>query len=621
MFHIARSKVFLKILLLYLIFSIVLVTISLIENMTLIFPGVMLFFVAIFHLVLDLRIQRPLALIQQALTTDDSSIVETLALSKNKFGQIASHLIRSSQQRKELVSEVSERKRIEGILRESEERYRNVVETSPDIILVMDLSANILISNLRAAALFDITESVLIENLRSFLHQSEQENFKKVIESVIKKGRVHNVDYIMLKKDGKSFNAEASLSLLKNIRGEPKNIMAIIKDVTELKCAEIERARFEEQFRSIHKMEAIGQLAGGIAHDFNNILGAISGYADIILSRYNSDEKLTKYATMIISASTRAAELTSKLLTFSRKSKLQMIAFDIHDILSDVKELLDHTIGENVVIKSDLGAKESVIIGDSSQFQSSIMNLVLNARDAMPAGGTLLIKTGNITIDKNFSKSRAYSVAPGFYVFTEVSDTGTGIDKQTMSHLFEPFFTTKDIGKGTGLGLASVYGTVNSHRGYIDVASEEGKGTTFTMYFPVSRATPDSNSDTANIQKGKGHILIVDDDGFILEAIEEMLLWLGYNVSVVQSGEEAIAVARAQQFDLMIIDMMMPGMNGIECFKKIKAINSSVKALLSTGYQMNDEENAILNEGFKGIIKKPFVSTQLAQVIYDTLNN
>jgi CheY-like chemotaxis protein len=238
----------------------------------------------------------------------------------------------------------------------------------------------------------------------------------------------------------------------------------------------------------------------------------------------------------------------------------------------------------------------------------------------MPAGGILSIKTGNIIIDKNFSKSRAYSVAPGFYVFVEVSDTGTGIDKQTMSHLFEPFFTTKDIGKGTGLGLASVYGTVNSHRGYIDVASVPGKGTTFTMYFPVSRATPSIDCDTTNIQKGKGHILIVDDDRFILEAIEEMLSWLGYNVSIVQSGQEAIEVVRTQHFDLIIIDMLMPAMNGIECFKKIKDENPSIKALLSSGSRINDEEEMILNEGFKGIIKKPFESVQLAQVIYDTLN-
>ncbi|HMA64724.1 MAG TPA: PAS domain S-box protein, partial [Chitinispirillaceae bacterium] len=260
-----------------------------------IFIWIMSFFLMVLgccFLFLRMRFVRPLRLIRSVLNNNDEAAIRKLSLIKGQFGQIVNLIVRAAQQKLELENEVAERKRIENSLRESEERYRNVVETSPDIILVMDLSANILIGNMRAATLFDITESVLVENLRSFLHQSEQENFKHILDSVIRVGRIHNVDCIMLKKDGRSFNAEISLSLLKTAKGDPKNIMAIIKDVTDLKSAEIERAHFEEQFRTIYKMEAVGQLAGGIAHDFNNILGAISGYADIILHRYGSDEKL-----------------------------------------------------------------------------------------------------------------------------------------------------------------------------------------------------------------------------------------------------------------------------------------------------------------------------------------
>ncbi len=589
-----------------------------------IFFWLMIFFIMVFvcsFLFLRVRFVRPLQLIRKVLDNNDEAAIRKLSLVKGQFGQIVNLIVRSAQQKKELENEVAERKRIENSLRESEERYRSVVETSPDIILVMDLSANILIGNMRAAMLFDITESVLVENLRSFLHQSEQENIKRILDTVIRVGRIYNVDCIMLKKDGRSFNAEISLSLLKTALGDPKNIMAIIKDVTDLKSAEIEKSRFEEQFRTIYKMEAVGQLAGGIAHDFNNILGAISGYADIILHRYGTDDKLKKYSSMILSAATRAADLTGKLLTFSRKSKMQLAAIDIHTILIDMRDLFLHTIDKNISIKSSFDATDAVINGDASQFQSAVLNLVLNARDAMPNGGVLTIRTGNHVVDKEFSKSRAYTVAPGYYVFIEISDTGTGIDAQLMPHLFEPFFTTKDIGKGTGLGLASVYGTVKSHRGYIDVKSRKGEGTSFIMYLPVSRTVLDqTSSESTEIQMGKGHIVVVDDERFILEATEEILSWIGYRVTVAQSGDAALEIVKAEPVDLMIVDLMMSGMNGIETFKKAKIIRPGIKALLSTGYRVEDEEQAILNEGFSAIIQKPFVSAQLAQIIYDTLN-
>jgi CheY-like chemotaxis protein len=324
---------------------------------------------------------------------------------------------------------------------------------------------------------------------------------------------------------------------------------------------------------------------------------------------------------MILSAATRAADLTGKLLTFSRKSKMQLTAIDVHTILNDMRDLLMHTIDKKITINASFEASDAVINGDASQFQSAVMNLALNSRDAMPDGGVLTIKTGNHIVDKEFSKSRAYTVAPGYYVFIEVSDTGTGIDEQLMPHLFEPFFTTKDIGKGTGLGLASVYGTVKSHRGYIDVKSRKGEGTTFIMYLPVSRSVLDQTFvRSSEIQMGKGHIVVVDDERFILEATEEMLSWIGYRVSVAQSGDAALEIVKTETVDLMIIDLMMPGMNGIETYKKVKTINPRIKALLSTGYKVDDEEQAIMNEGFSAIIQKPFVSAQLAQIVYDTLN-
>ncbi len=452
---------------------------------------------AVLYLLLIKKIERPLALILHAINTDDPSIVKSLSQSKNKFGQIALQYIRASQQHAELISEIHKRNRIEEMLRESEELFRSLIETSPDIILIMDMTANIITGNVQASAFFDISYSVQNINLYTFFHHSELDNYQILIENVIKNSKVKNVECIMLRKDGQSFNAQISLSLLKDCHDKPKNIVAIIKDVSALKNAEIEKTILEEQFRSIYKMVAVGQLAGGIAHDFNNFLGAISGYADIIQYQYAHDEKLSKYSKMILSATTRAAELTRKLLIFLRKSKLRMAAFEIHEVLTDTIELLEHTIDKKIIIKSDFKAEKSVIIGDSSQFQSSMMNLALNSRDAMPDGGTLTITTCNIRIDK---KNHPLSVEPGFYVRIIVSDTGAGIDKQIFSHLFEPFFTTKGIGKGTGLGLASVYKTVKSNQGYIDVESEQGKGTAFTMYFPVTQQTIEINIKPADVQ-------------------------------------------------------------------------------------------------------------------------
>jgi PAS domain S-box-containing protein len=572
------------------------------------------------YILREYRIRRPLALIQKALNADNPVYVEKLLTSKDEFGQIAALVKRTYQQREVLLAEITERKRIEEILRESEERYRSVVETSPEMILVMDLNANVLISNLRAAALFDSSGASESRNFFNFFQKREQTYFKNVLQDLMKSGRISNIETNMLKQNNNEFSAEISLSLLKNQEGNPYSILAIVKDISDKKTAELEKAVLEEQFRAVYKMEAIGQLAGGIAHDFNNILGAISGYADIIKTRYSEDEKLLKYSSMIISAATRASELTKKLLTFARKSKLQMIAFNIHDLLRDAKDLLEHTIDKNIVITSDFLAKDSIIIGDSSQFQSAVMNLGLNARDAMPNGGTLHIKTGNITIDTEYSKTHAYTIAPGYYTYVSISDTGTGMDKQVMKHLFEPFFTTKDIGKGTGLGLASVYGTVKSHSGYIDVSSEPGNGSIFTLYFPASHQTlGEEPRDPDIIHKGNATIMVVDDESFMRDALKEMLSWLGYNVFTASNGDEAIEIVSKNHLDLIIFDMIMPGMNGRNCFKQIRTFNKTVRALLSTGIRIDDERINIMNEGFSGIIQKPFVSAQLAQAVFEAL--
>jgi CheY-like chemotaxis protein len=370
-------------------------------------------------------------------------------------------------------------------------------------------------------------------------------------------------------------------------------------------------------------MEVIGQLAGGIAHDFNNILGAISGYGDIILLRYQEDERLAKYAKMILSAAGRASDLTKKLLTFSRKSKLRMETIDVHKIIEETVDLLERTIDKNIKVKYVFNAKNPCITGDSSQIQSAIINLAINSRDAMPEGGEIFISTENTVLDEKLTIFHAYSISPGSYLAVSVRDTGEGMEQRVLSHLFEPFFTTKDIGKGTGLGLASVYGTVKSHNGYIDVKSEPGKGSTFTLYVPDTdvKAVPVTYSVNSST-RGKGNILIVDDEGVIREAVKEILSWLGYSVYTCTNGQEAIDFFNKKEpvIDLIILDMIMPGMNGKDCFTMLKSIDNNVKVILSTGYRIDEERQALLDVGIIDILNKPFVSAQLAQSVHSALN-
>ena len=580
-------------------------------------------FLTILLPVLIFKVGHPLFQIQKALETKNPGNLENLVKRKDEFGQLASLVLSLFEQKTELLAQIHEREKTENALRESEKRYRSLVETLPDAIILVDHEGRILLRNGKALELSRYGTETFAEesSIFDFLPSDTRQQMKTVLKEAGQKGYNRAVECTITRSDKSIFNAEINISPV-SIQDITGGLVCIIRDVTEKKKAQNEKSKLEEQFRAVYKMEAIGQLAGGIAHDFNNILGAISGYADIIRHRYTGDEKLEKYSQKILSAATRASDLTNKLLTFARKSKLQMNGFDVHSLLIDMTELLEHTIDKKITVSCDLQAQESIVVGDSAQFQSAIMNLTLNARDAMAEGGEIFISTENINLDKDFSRLRAYTIAPGHYISISVKDTGTGMDKQVLEHLFEPFFTTKEPGKGTGLGLASVYGTIKSHNGYIDVESESEKGTTITMYFPVTHRKKCDNPTTPKVFKhGKGHILVVDDERFMVDAVQEMLSWLGYTVSVCLNGNEAVEIFKEQSnmIDLVILDMMMPGINGRECFNRMKEIDKDVKALLSTGYRIDEERQDILNEGFSGIIQKPFVSAQLAQVVQEAL--
>jgi signal transduction histidine kinase/ActR/RegA family two-component response regulator len=398
----------------------------------------------------------------------------------------------------------------------------------------------------------------------------------------------------------------------------------VVKNNIRLQHANEELKETKDQLFQAQKMEAIGRLAGGVAHDFNNILGAISGYADLIRQKCGTDQKLDKYATSIIKSSVRAADLTAKLLAYARKGRIEMTAFDMHQVIGDASEICQHTMDKKIVIHQELAASHATIMGDRNQLQNAIINLSINAKDAMPEGGDLTFTTETVNLSETTVVNPGYKVTPGNYLKFCLSDTGTGMDAATLAKAFEPFFTTKEKGKGTGLGLSSVYGTIKSHNGYIELRSEVGKGTRVEIYLPLTRyVEPAGTEAPKDVSKGQGTVLIADDEEMIREMAAEMIRELGYSAVTSRDGRDALEYyqAHAAEIDLVILDIIMPQLGGYETFKTMKAVNPKVKVLACSGYVINDEVKKMLEQGALGFIQKPFSMKTIACAIQAALHN
>ena len=568
-------------------------------------------------------ILHPLHLIEHALHHKDSSGLGALRTTSGRFGLIADLVTESFQQREQLHQEVLVRKKTEAMLVHQEKMYRGLFESAADALLCVDSEGTIRLANTASRKLFKVPSSAQSSSrqLTGLFAKGVPGTITSYLSSLGETTEPMKIECDLRQYSGERFNAELRAIPLPILADEPLCLL-YITDITQRKNAELEKQRLQDQFEVVYKMEAIGQLAGGIAHEYNNILGAIAGYADLIRQRYTSDERLTKYAGMILNASKRASELTRKLLIFARKNRLNLADFNVHDAIAEAVDLLNHTVDKTINIIRNDSTPQAFIFGDVTQFQNAVMNLALNSRDAMPEGGTLTIVTSVADVDRDFHHRRDFSVAPGKYVAISITDTGCGMEPDVLSHIFEPFFTTKDIGQGTGLGLASVYGTIRSHHGFIDVKSNPGEGTTFTLYFPLVEHEPLAAVGAVRPHTtGQGAILFIDDESILRDAVREMLTLIGYTVTTGIDGEDALSLfsANPDRFDLVILDMKMPGMSGVECFQKLKVIKPDIRALLSTGYSIDEERQGLLNEGFTGIIQKPYVSSQLAQAVQAVL--
>jgi len=423
-------------------------------------------------------------------------------------------------------------------------------------------------------------------------------------------------EVVFRRNNGEEFNAIISFQIPETeagFRSVPINII----DITENK-------ELEEQLRQVIKMEAVGQLAGGIAHDFNNQLAGMLGYADMLASLVKDNPDVVKYANNIIKTAERAADLTSQLLAFSRKGKYQETVIDIHRIVEEVSHLLEHSIDKKIKIKKQLTADPSTTKGDPTQLQNVVLNIALNAKDAMPMGGEIRFTSTTKYIKKIDCNGDFKDLKSGQFICLTISDTGTGMDEEVLSHIFEPFFTTKELGKGTGMGLAAVYGTIKNHRGAICVKSAPDKGTRFQLYLPVQDSYIQhdvSPSAEIEVKSGKGSIILVDDEEIVREMATLMLQRLGYEVFDFEIGTKAIDfyADHWKEIQCVILDIVMPEMDGEQVFYEMQKINPGIVALISSGYSLDKKAQRILDAGAKDFIKKPYRKYQIAQLLAEIL--
>lgn len=510
----------------------------------------------------------------------------------------------------------------EDALRKNEEDLKITLNSIGDAVIAFDENGRITGMNPIAEQLtgwtFEDAKDLFIQEVFKIKYPESGEQKGNPFLEVISKGAVLQLpdNILLVSRDNNEYRVYNICTPKKNTAGEIIGAVLVFRDITG-------KFLMEEKLRQSQKMESIGQLAGGIAHDFNNLLSGIVGYSEALAFKLEDRPGLSTYTDGIIKISKRGADLTQKLLAFSRKGKTVSLEINIHHIINEIFSILERSIDKRISLTPRLEAENPNITGDPSLIQSALLNMAINARDAMPNGGILRIDTQNIELTENFCKNSAFEISAGPYLLVSVSDNGTGIEKETLKHIFEPFFTTKEFGEGTGLGLSAVYGTVVEHNGHIDVFSEPGKGTEFNIYFPTSKTQPlKTDSKEKEIYKGTGWILLVDDEQMIRTVGSELLQNLGFEVILAAGGNEGLKLYKEhrEKIRLVILDIIMPDMNGIDCFCKIIEFDPGASVLLSSGFSNVPDISGLLDDGLKGFIHKPFTLPELSKILDNILN-
>ena len=515
---------------------------------------------------------------------------------------------------------ITERKQIEDELRKSEKRFRELADLLPATVFEMNTEGDLKFANQIAFDFFGYTQNDFDKGLNclQMLIPEDRDRARKNIQRVLSGKKLGGIEYTAQRKGSTTFPVIIYASRIIH-ENKPVGMRGIIINITELKLAEEEKEKLQAQLRQARKMEAIGTLAGGIAHDFNNILMGIQGYASLMLLGIDSSHSHYDRLKGIKKQVQSGAKLTRQLLGYARKGRYEVKPISLNKLVEETSDTFGRT-NKKITIHRELAEDLFIVEADQGQIEQVLLNLYINAADAMPGGGNLILKTMNTTHDN--MKGKAYNPEPGNYLLLTVTDTGMGIGKKTQERIFDPFFTTKEMGRGTGLGLASAYGIIKGHGGYIDVESKKGKGTTFSIYLPASEKKVRKAVKTAEqFIKGTGTVLLVDDEEVILEVGEGLLETIGYRVLIARDGKEAVEVYRKNKddIDIVLLDMVMPNMGGSEAYDRMKEINSKVKVLLSSGYSINSQATEILERGCDGFIQKPFSVKKLSRKIREIL--
>ncbi|MBN2040767.1 MAG: response regulator [Spirochaetes bacterium] len=522
----------------------------------------------------------------------------------------------------DIISLKQEKLKAEEALKHSESTLRSLLNAYPSAAMLLDLEGRIIAANSRVGDVLRRKSDELIGMDASLISSKEvaENRARKAFEAVTQGKSVRFEEH----DNGKIL--DSVFNPVKNGKGEVTSLAVFSRDVTRLKQEAEEKRKLEATLAHTQRMEAIGTLAGGIAHDFNNLLQGILGYIELLLiDKKENDPDHSMLSEMKHSAN-RASELTKQLLTFSRKVDNELSPLSLNKVIRQVEGLLKRTIPKMINMVFVLDENLKIIEGDSTQMEQVIMNLALNARDAMPEGGTLTFTTKNVILDEAYCKN-AGDCIPGDYVMLSVCDTGKGIDGEVVEHIFEPFFTTKEIGKGTGLGLAMVFGIVKNHGGSIVCESNPDTGVSFNVYFPVFDGL---TADDAEVEieddfflYGSETILIVEDEAILRDFTSQLLTRFGYRTLLAESGEEALALYEGHKNDisLILLDLIMPGIGGKHCMEELLRQDPGLKVLIASGYSGEDSEDIIMKGGAKGFIAKPYNMRNLLKRIREILGS
>jgi PAS domain S-box-containing protein len=509
-------------------------------------------------------------------------------------------------------ADITELKQAEEDLRKLRNYLSNIINSMPSVLVSVDREGQIIQWNQQA----ERVTGLLFDNVISKPLVSMYPRLASQIDNI--KAAIHNRQVIHTSKVPKQEETETryeDITIYPLVTNGDEGAVIRVDDVTREK-------EIEDELNTSRKMEAIGLLASGVAHDFNNMLAGIMGATELLGFYLPDEPKARKMHQMILDSAVRASNLTKQLLALSRQSDKISTVIKLHDIIEESLSLLKSSLDRRIAIEVNLDANQNSIVGDPSLLQNSFLNLCINASHAMPDGGLLKITTQEVEIDELFCQSSTFTLQPGRFIKLEIRDSGCGIPQEDLNRIFDPFFTTKAKGEGTGLGLSTVYGTIQQHNGAINVYSEVGKGTVFQILLPVTNKERPVVKDVPQAISGSGRILVVDDEEIMRITAQIILENLGYTVLLAENGKKAVELFHKEEnkIDLVLLDMIMPVMNGRDCFEQLKKINPDVRVVISSGFSREEDLQEMMKDGLSGLIRKPYLTSALSRVIHDALN-